>query len=84
MHPDLPAVRIVPSARRHGVGDDDITHAYRNPWAMRYVDDAVHLLVGPGRDSRMLELMFEYDRHRHEHRIFHAMAARPRYLRMLR
>lgn len=59
-------------------------HAYRNPRSVHFVDDAVHLLIGPRRDGDWLEVMFEYDWRRDEHRIFHAMAARPRYLRMLR
>ena len=46
---------IVPSARKHGIDDDDILHAYRNPIRVFDMEDLV-MLIGPDRAARLLEI----------------------------
>ena len=42
-------------ARRHGIADEDIIHAYRNPIRVFVLDD-LHMLVGPDTAARLLEV----------------------------
>jgi len=68
---------ILASARKHGVADEDILHAYRNPIRVFDLDDLT-MLIGPGQSSRLLEIgvaqaeSIDF--------IVHAMVARPRFL----
>ncbi len=68
---------ILDSARRHGVDDDDILHAYRHPIRIFEFDDLT-MIIGPDPAARLLEIGvaeaegIEF--------IVHAMAARPKYL----
>jgi hypothetical protein len=68
------------SARRHGVADEDVRHAWRNHILSHEADDeGVVILVGPARDGSLLEVgMISSDT---SIRIIHCMPARPRYLR---
>lgn len=68
---------IVASARKHGITDDDMLHAYRYP--IRVFDlDGLDMLIGADRSGRMLEIGVtsaegvEF--------IVHAMAARSKFL----
>ncbi|CAN5815543.1 hypothetical protein BH20ACT4_BH20ACT4_14850 [soil metagenome] len=63
---------ILPSARRHGVEDDDVRHALHNAIVFHDQDDEVIIAVGPDRAGRLVEVGFlESD---DEHRvIIHAM-----------
>ena len=69
---------IVASARRHGISDNDMLHAYRNPVRVFGVDDLV-MLIGADEAGRLLEIGVatgegvEF--------IVHAMPARPKFLR---
>lgn len=66
------------SARRHGVADDDIDHAYRHPvaWVELGDDPPRCLVVGPARSGNLLELVvIETDAS--ELLVIHAMALRP-------
>jgi hypothetical protein len=45
---------ILHSARKHGIHDDDILHAYRNPIRIFELDDLV-MLIGPDLSTRLLE-----------------------------
>jgi hypothetical protein len=69
---------IVASARKHGISDDDMLHAYRNPIHAFQTDDLV-VLVGGDESGRMLEIGvaaaegIEF--------IIHAMPAREKFLR---
>ena len=46
---------ILSSARKHGVADEDILHAYRNP--IRVFDlDNLTMLIGAERAGRLLEV----------------------------
>lgn len=71
---------IIASARRHGVDDEDILHAYRHP--IRIIDlpdDDLMMLIGPDQAARLLEIGvstaegIEF--------VIHAMPARNKFLR---
>ena len=69
---------ILASARRHGIDDDDMLHAYRNPIRVFDLDDLT-MLIGPDRAGGLLEIGvataegIEF--------IVHAMAARPKFFK---
>ncbi len=69
---------ILESARKHGISDDDMLHAYRNPIRVFVLDDLV-MLIGGDEAGRLLEVGvaeaegLEF--------IVHAMPARERFLR---
>jgi hypothetical protein len=69
---------ILASARKHGVADEDILHAYRNPIRVFERDDLT-MLIGPDAAGRPLEVGtataegIEF--------IVHAMPARQKFLR---
>jgi hypothetical protein len=48
-----------PSARRHGVGDEDIEHAYRQAvaWVELGEEPPRYLVVGPDRSGNVLEVV---------------------------
>ena len=66
------------TARKHGVNDDDMLHAYRNPIRVFGLDDLI-MLIGADQAGNLLELGVatgegvEF--------VVHAMPARPRFLR---
>lgn len=65
------------SARKHGIPDEDMLHAYRNPIRVFELDDLA-MLIGPDRSATLLEIGvataegIDF--------IVHAMVARPRFL----
>jgi hypothetical protein len=69
---------IVASARKHGITDEQILHAYRNPIRVLDFDDLT-MLIGPDDTGRPLEIGLvvadgiEF--------IVHAMPARPKFMR---
>jgi hypothetical protein len=69
---------ILASARKHGINDKDMLHAYRNPISVFQIDELV-ILVGADESGRLLEIgvvtgeSVDF--------IVHAMEARPRFLR---
>jgi len=69
---------IVASARKHGISDSDMLHAYRNPMRVFQMEDLV-MLIGGDESARMLEIGvaaaegIEF--------IVHAMPAREKFLR---
>jgi hypothetical protein len=69
---------ILASARRHGITDDDMLHAYRNPIRV-FEFDELAMLIGSDQAGRMLEVGLtaaegvEF--------IVHAMTARPKFVR---
>ena len=68
---------ILESARKHGIEDDDMLHAYRNPIRVFDVDDFT-MLIGPDTAARLLEIgVAEADGIDF---IVHAMPARPKFL----
>jgi hypothetical protein len=72
---------ILGSARRHGIPDDDMLHAYRNP--IRIIDqpDDVTMFIGPARDGSLSEVGIAEPEDFDGLVIIHAMRARPKYLR---
>jgi hypothetical protein len=69
---------IAPSARRHGIDDDDMRHAVRNPLRVAEMDDDFTMFVGPGRDGTILEVgVADTDL---GPLIIHADRARPKFL----
>lgn len=46
---------ILASARKHGITDDDMLHAYRHPIRVFDLDDLT-MLVGPDEAARLLEI----------------------------
>ena len=69
---------VLASARKHGISDDDMLHAYRNPMRIFDIDDLT-MLIGSDNSGRMLEVGVavgdgvEF--------IVHAMSARHKFLR---
>lgn len=49
-------MRIGEPARRHGVSDDDITHAVRIPLRWIVMDDDLTMVIGPAADGALLEI----------------------------
>lgn len=71
-------MEIKPSARRHGINDEDIRHALRNARQIEDHDD-IFIAIGGDRSGRLLEIGFvERD---DEVIVIHAMPARPKHLR---
>ncbi len=72
-------MRIALTARKHGIADDDMLHAIRNPIAQWQLDDDFSMRVGPARNGDLIEagiLGIDTD----DPVIVHAMRARPQYL----
>jgi len=46
---------IAPSARKHGITDDDMGHALRNPLGVADLDDGLTMFIGPARDGTLVE-----------------------------
>jgi hypothetical protein len=51
----VPAV-IARSARKHGISDEDMLHALRNPVRAEYVDEGFTMFTGPAQDGTLLEI----------------------------
>jgi len=75
-------VEIHPSARKHGIADEDIEHAINNAMAIDDQEDDVRLYFGPARDAVLLEVGTIVRSDGSELAI-HAMRLRPRYRRLL-
>lgn len=69
---------IIASARKHGIHDDDILHAYHYPSRVLELDDLV-MLIGPGRTGQLLEI--GVSRADGIDFIIHAMPARAKFIR---
>jgi hypothetical protein len=69
---------ILASARRHGIADEDMLHAYRNPIRVFEFDDLT-MLIGPDAGGRLLEIGVA--RAEGIDFIVHAMEAREKFLR---
>ncbi len=71
---------IEASARKHGVADDDMIHAFRNHWKAYETDDPdVTMFIGPSRSGDPLEVGVVIDADGVA--IIHAMRARPKFLK---
>lgn len=76
-------VEIRDSARKHGISDDDMLHAWRNQ--LRYVEleyegEVQFLVIGPDRTGALLELIVPSDE---PQRIIHADALREKFYKYL-
>ena len=76
---------IASSARKHGIGDSDINHAYEN--AMRFIDleydgEARLLVLGADTNGRLLELILVPASQPNQ--IIHADVLRPKFYDFLR
>ena len=69
---------ILASARKHGVTDDDILHAYQHPLRVLQLDDLT-MLIGPDLSARLLEIGVSTSDGIDF--IVHAMPARPKFIR---
>jgi hypothetical protein len=71
--------RIVDSARKHGVSDETILHAFNNPILVEDLDDRMTMFIGPDQAGNLYEVgVVSTD----EGPIaVHAMKARPKYMR---
>jgi hypothetical protein len=70
---------IAASARKHGVRDEDLLHAFNNPIRAEDLDEGLTMLVGPDHAGNLLEVgVVESD---DGPLVVHAMPARPKYLR---
>lgn len=76
-------MEIADSARKHGVRDDDIRHAIRNP--LRLIPgEGRDLVIGADGSGRLLEIVILDDDPDEEPIVIHAMALRPKFHRYLR
>jgi len=70
---------IAPSALKHGLSEDEILHAYRNPVQVWDLGDGYTMIVGPNAAAIFLEVGYvEGDT---AVVIVHAMRAREKFLR---
>lgn len=73
---------IIPSARKHGVGDADIRHAVRNAIALSYQGEERTLWIGPACNGALLEVI-TVQMKRGESIAIHAMSLHRSYERLL-
>lgn len=70
---------VAPSARRHGLDDQDMLHVLAHPLRVFDLDDGFTMLLGADTAGRLLEVgVIEGDT---ALVIVHAMPARPKFLR---
>jgi len=70
---------IAPSARKHGVSDDAILHAFNNPVRVENLDEGLVMLVAPDNAGNLLEIgVVSSDE---GPVVVHGMPARPKYRR---
>jgi hypothetical protein len=75
-------VEIHPSARKHGIADEDIEHAMRHALAIDDQDDDTRLYLGPARSADLLEVV-TIVRNDDTELAIHAMKMRPKYRPLL-
>jgi len=75
-------VEIHPSARKHGIADEDIKHATAHAMTVEDHDDDTRLYLGPARSADMLEVVTIVRKDGSELAI-HAMKMRAKYQRLL-
>jgi len=70
---------IAPSARKHGIADADMIHAFNHPIVVDELDDGFTMFVGADRAANLIEIgvVDTID----GPIIIHAMPARAKYLR---
>ena len=73
---------IHPSARKHGIADEDIEHAVTQALTIDDTDDDARLYIGPTHNAALLEVLTIPTVEGSELAI-HAMPMRPKYRRLL-
>lgn len=51
-----PSVVIAPSAYKHGIGAEDMIHAWRQAMIIVPKDDGFQMIIGPAADGTLLEV----------------------------
>lgn len=75
-------MEVHPSARKHGIADEDIEHATTHAMAIEGQDDDTRLYIGPSRSADLLEVVTIVRDDASEVAI-HAMKMRATYQRLL-
>jgi hypothetical protein len=75
-------VEIHPSARKHGIADQDIVHATEHAMVIEPQDDDTRLYLGPGQDAGLVEVVTVVRADQPELAV-HAMTLRKKYRRLL-
>jgi hypothetical protein len=75
-------VHIHPSARKHGIADEDIDHATANAMSIDNQEDDTRLYLGPARHADLLEVA-AIVRDDGTELAINAMRMRPKYRRLL-
>ena len=75
-------MEIHPSARTHGIADEDIEHAMRHALTIDDQEDDTRLYLGPSRSADLLEVV-TIVRDDGSELAIHAMKMRPKYERLL-
>jgi hypothetical protein len=75
-------VEIHPSARKHGIADEDIDHAVANAMSIDDQKDDTRLYLGPARSADLLEVV-TIIRDDGSELAIHAMKMRAKYRRLL-
>ena len=70
---------ITSSARKHGVPDEEMLHAFNNPLRAEDLDEGLTMLIGADHAGNLLEIGVVESGEGPV--IVHAMPARPKYLR---
>jgi hypothetical protein len=78
----LLSVEIHPSARKHGIADEDIEHAAEHAMTIENQDDDTRLYLGPARSAALLEVV-TIRRDDGSELAIHAMPMRAKYQRLL-
>lgn len=73
---------VHPSARKHGIVDEDIEHAATHAMAIEDSDDDTRLYLGPSRSADLLEVV-TIVRDDGSELAIHAMKMRAKYQRLL-
>ena len=71
-------VVILASARKHGIANEDMLHAYRNP-IRTVIQDSVTILIGPNTHGNLIEVGVVTGNS--QLNIIHAMKARKKFLK---
>jgi hypothetical protein len=75
-------VEVHPSARKHGIADEDIDHAVEHSMAIDDQDEGTRLYLGPSRSAALLEIV-AIAREDGSELAIHAMPMRAKYQRLL-
>jgi hypothetical protein len=75
-------VEIHPSARKHGIADEDLEHAVTHAMAIEDQQDDVRLYLGPAHSADLLEVV-TIVRDDGSELAIHAMKMRAKYRRLL-